>query len=403
MHNQALSGVKVVEIDETGSAAYCTKLMADMGAEVIKIEPPEGDKARKETSFLDGDKDSKLSGSFLYLNTNKKGITLDVTKPAGYNILLKILKDTDVLVINKAPSFMERNGLLYENLKKEIPRLIVTSITPFGISGAFRDFKSYDINATAMGGINIGIGEPGREPLKLPLEQTKYQAGVIGSIATMMALFGRNKTGNGEYIDISEIEVWSTIHTGTGIVSFLFSGRIRNRTGHRLLGQPYPHTILPCKDGFVALQASERHHWAKFVEMVGNPEWINDEKFQDRITLNEEYGDEADALLAPWLASRTKEEIFALCRKYRVPGSPVYTVSDVLNNEHLKQRGYFVELEHGEAGVLKYPGIPYKFLESPGHYHSPAPLLGEHDKEIFCDKLGISDDEFQQLKNNGCI
>lgn len=407
MDEKALTGVKVLEYANFIAGPYCGKLLADLGAEVIKIEQPVvGDEARQYGPFPDDLPHPERSGLFLYLNTNKLSITLNVEATTGANILKELLKESDIFIEDNPPAVMERLGLDYPNLQKVNPGIIMVSITPFGQSGPYRDYKGYAINCSALGGQSVCAGEPGREPLTPPLSLGHYQSGAAGAVAALAALFARELTGEGQQADISEAQVWATLHTGNQVSAYVMHGLKRMRWGHRTPGV-YPYTILPCQDGYVSMIAIQGYQWKRFLELIGDgevPDWYaNDPRFKDRREISLKYADEMDALLAPWLMSHTKEEIYSLCREKRIPFAPVKNIKEVVNDPHLKVREYFVEVEHPATGPLKYPGAPYKLSQTPWKVDKPAPLLGEHNEEVYCQRLGYAREELSRLHRGGVI
>ncbi len=407
MDKKALSGLKVLECADFIAGPYCGKLLADLGAEVIKVEKPDtGDDSRRHGPFPQDIPNPEKSGLFLYLNANKLGITLDVESSTGANILKELLKETDIFIEDKPPATTERLGLSYPNIRKVNPHAIMVSLTPFGQSGPYRDYKGYAINCSALGGQSVCAGEPGREPLTPPLSLGHYQSGAAGAAAAMAAIFAREATGEGQHIDVSEAQVWATLHTGNQESAFVMHGMKRMRWGHRTPGV-YPYTILPCKDGFMSMIAIQGYQWKRFLELIGDgevPGWYSNEpRFQDRREISLKYADEMDGLLAPWLTTHTKEEIHHLCLEKRIPFSPVKNIKEVVNDKHLEVREYFVEIEHPAAGKLKYPGAPCKFSETPWKMERPAPLLGEHNEEIYCHRLGYPREELVQLHRGGII
>jgi CoA:oxalate CoA-transferase len=407
MDEKALTGVKVLEYANFIAGPYCGKLLADLGAEVIKIEKPVvGDEARQYGPFPDDLPHPERSGLFLYLNTNKLSITLNVEATTGANILKELLKESDIFIEDNPPAVMERLGLDYPNLQKVNPGIIMVSITPFGQSGPYRDYKGYAINCSALGGQSVCAGEPGREPLTPPLSLGHYQGGAAGAVAALAALFARELTGKGQQADISEAQVWATLHTGNQVSAYVMHGLKRMRWGHRTPGV-YPYTILPCQDGYVSMIAIQGYQWKRFLELIGDgevPDWYaNDPRFKERREISLKYADEMDALLAPWLMSHTKEEIYSLCREKRIPFAPVKNIKEVVNDPHLKVREYFVEVEHPATGPLKYPGAPYKLSQTPWKVDKPAPLLGEHNEEVYCQRLGYPREELSKLRRGGVI
>jgi len=399
MAEHLLSGLKVVEWGAFISAPFCTKLIADLGAEVIKVEPPiVGDEARHYGPFLNDIPDGEKSGLFLYLNTNKLGITLDLAKATGRELFVKLIRNADVFVQNYPNRLVRKLKLDFNSLRRENPRLIVTSITPYGGTGPYRNWKGYDLNCGALGGVSTSLGYAEREPLTCPLFQGDYQAGLCAAIANMIALFERDRTNKGLHIDLSEAECWATFHIGVGMQAYISEGRVRMRSGYRSLHRPYPDEVLSCKDGYVCIDTPQNRQWLRFVGLMGNPKWAKDPIFEDRIQTTDEYADKADAYLSEWLMKHTKEEIFKLCQDNKVPVSPLKTIDEVVNDEHLKERNYFVEVDHPHAGKLKYPGICYKFSLMSSILQRHAPCLGEHNERVYCGKLGYSKAELIALK-----
>ncbi|MFH1486590.1 MAG: CoA transferase [Chloroflexota bacterium] len=399
-----LEGLKVIEYGSFISAPYAAKLMADMGAEVIKVEEPGiGDESRHYGPFPQDVPNPERSGLFLNLNTSKLGITLNVKNRTGRKLLEKLLKEADVFVYNYANKEMSALGLGYEELKELNPRLIVAAISPFGATGPYKDYKGHAINSCAFSGVSDEIGNPDREPLNLPLSICDYQAAMAATSAVLIALFYREKSGRGQFVDVSEADVMATIQREGVWPAYFSLGKVHKRSGFRRSGHLYPHTILPCKDGHMCLIAVEGRQYKRFIEVMGNPEWSNNPRYRDRWKISEEYAEEVDALLAPWLMSHTKKEIFDVCMENRIPFAPVRTIDEVVNDDHLKARDFFVEIDHPEAGKLKYPGLPYKFSSTPMRITQPAPLLGEHNEAIFCERLGYAREDLARMRTEGVI
>jgi len=377
-----------------------------VGAEVIKVEEPSGDEARDYGPFPHNIPHSERSGLFLYLNANKKGITLNLQTKTGKELFLRLIEKADVLVENYPPPQAEGLGLRYEALKGINPRIIVASITPYGIGGPYKGWKGYAINTAAGGGMSLTIGEPHREPLNPPLSLSHYQSGVVAATAVMSALIAREEIGEGQQIEVSEMEVWACLHTGYNVTGYVYHGRKRIRSGHRTPAA-YPYTILPCKDGYFSLIAIQGFQWKRFLELMGGgrvPDWYeNDPKFKDRFEAGRKYADELDAKVCEWLSLYTKEELFKLCRERKIPFTPVRTIKEVAECPHLRERGYFVQAGHKEAGTLTYPGPPFRLYKTPASLEKTAPLLGEHNREIYCHLLGLKEEELSQLRRAGVI
>lgn len=394
-----LEGITVVEWGEFISAPFCGKLLAGMGAEVVKVERPVlGDRARQYGPFPDDVPNHEASGLFLSLNLGKRSVTLNAESATGRDLLRRLLERADVLVTNHAPGYIEGLALDYERLREVNPRLVVTTITPFGWTGPYRDYPGYDITVMALGGILFSVGEPGRAPLAPPCFQSDYQAGLAGASATVTALLAREATGRGQHADIAAYEPFSTYHSGATATTFVYEGVTGHRAGRRR-ADLYPYTLLPCKDGLLCLIARDGRQWKRFlVDVMQREDIANDPRYRDRRVVAEQYPEEMDALLEPWLRQHTREEVFALCRQHRVPFAPVRRVDEVLADPHLAERGYFTEVEHPVAGRLPYPGAPFQLSEAPWEVRGPAPALGEANEEIWCQRLGHSREEMVRLR-----
>jgi len=404
MADKALAGVKVLEWANCISGPYCTKVMADLGAEVIKIEEPGfGDEARRYGPFPNDIPHPEKSGLFLALNTNKLGVTLNVKTPTGRQILEKLLTQADIFVENYPPKVIRDLGLDYDHLKEINSKIVMTSITPFGQTGPYRDFKAYEINCSAAGGVSVGIGQPDREPLVMPASQGAYLAGISAAVGTLFALFAREAIGEGQLVDVSEVEVWTNVVTGLAVITYIYRGVTGIRQGRRTGYAYFPSGTYPCKDGYMCLTAPQQAQWERFLELMGKPEWAKNPRYTSRRRMNEEIADECDNLIMPWLMERTKEEIFSLCRKNRIPFAPLRAINELFEDPQFRARDFFVEVDHKETGTLKYPGAPFKLSKTPWAIERAAPLLGEHNEDIFVKRLGYSKEELATLRRAGVI
>jgi crotonobetainyl-CoA:carnitine CoA-transferase CaiB-like acyl-CoA transferase len=398
----AFEGLNVIEVGPSAGAAYCGKLLAMFGAEVIKIEPPGGDAAREHGPFPNDIPHLERSGLFLVLNSGKKSITLRPQTPAGREVLDSLLCRADVVLGGGMPADLEALSLSPTRLEERFPSLVSVFITPFGMTGPYREWRGTDLTTAAISGVTRRIGSPGREPLNLPGAQTGYQAGVAAACGVLSALLERDHSGRGQWIDVAEAEVWATVHAGFAVTRFLLAGHLEHRSGHRFVNQPYPHTVLRSKDGYVALQCAESRQWQRLLELLGDPQWGRDPGYQDRLRNNREHADELDAHLEQWLAEHTRAEVFDLCRERDIPCGPVRNTTEVLEDPHLGARGFFVEVDHPEAGVLRHPGPPFQLSESPAEVRR-APLCGEHNEEIYCGRLGLAREVLPDLRRAGVI
>ena len=393
-----LQGLRVVELGESISAPYCAKLLADMGAEVVKIERPgAGDQSREYGPFLNDQPHHERSGMFLYLNTNKRGVTLDLETPTGQEILGGMLGKSEVFVHNLHPTEMDRLGVNYDNLRVHNGQLVMASITPFGLTGPYRDYKAYDINLAAAGGICEGLGSAGREPLTFGTPEVGYFAGMAAASSIVIALLA----GGGQHIDIAEVESMAGIYNGPEALMAVYQWRITRRTGHHALDFPYPNCILRCKDGYTFVGSPEGRQWRKLLEIMGDPEWAKDPRFRNRTVMNNEHADEVDGYVEEWLMQHTKAELLALALEHRVPLAPVRGFDEVRNDESLKDQ--FVAVDRPDTGPISFPGPPYKLPGPEPGSPLPAPLLGQHNPDIYCDELGYTKEELVKLYQTGII
>ncbi len=403
MPEQALSGLKVIEFGDLVSAPYCGKLMADMGAEVIKIEKPRiGDEARRRKPFAGEKPGVERSGLFAYLNTNKFGITLDPKAERGKIVFEKLVREADILVENQTPKEMSAMGLDYTSLEKINSRLIMTSITPFGQTGPYRDYKATELNLYHGGGFgmmtSVSRDEDVPTPTKAGGRQALFGAGLSAAVAGMCGIFARENMGQGQQIDISVQECLAG-QLEAGIEHWTFTA---NEMGGETAPILMPIMPLPCKNGYVHLMCVEDHEYDNFVKVMGNPEWADNELFENRFT-RAEYFDALSIFLTEWAEQYTKEEIFQMGQDGSVPVAPACTPEEVVNSEHLNARAYFVDIDHPEIGQARYPGAPYRFSETEWRITRRAPLLGEHNHEILCDRLGYSGQDLEAWQAEGVI
>ena len=393
-----LQGLRVVELGESLSAPYCSKLLADMGAEVVKIERPGvGDQAREYGPFLNDQPHHERSGLFLYLNANKQGVTLDLQTPTGREILRGLLANSQVFVHNLHPTEMDRLGVDYETLRAHNEQLVMASITPFGLTGPYRNYKAYDINLAAAGGICEGLGSPDREPLTFGTPEVGYFAAMAAASSIVIALL----TGGGQHIDIAEVESMAGIYNGPEALMAVYQWRMTRRTGHHALDFPYPNCILRCKDGYIFVGSPEGRQWRTLLEVMGGPEWAKEERFRNRTRMNNEYADEVDGYMEEWLLQHTKSELLELALEHRIPLAPVRDFGEVRNDESLSDQ--FVAIDRPDTGPVSFSGPPYRLSGQHPVPPNPAPLLGQHNAEVYCDRLGYTTEELVKLYQTGII
>jgi len=297
---------------------------------------------------------------------------------------------------------MAAQGRDYQRLSRINPRLIMTSISPFGQIGPYAKWKAYSLNVSHGGAVAKGIGSPGREPLAPPGQQSHFFGACNAAAATMVALWERESSGIGQYLDISEMDCLATLFNGVWHSKYLYGHEEIIRLGNRTNLPIYPWTVLRCKDGFISAHALEEAQWQRLVELMGNPEWAQDPRF-DKGIKRSQHADELDARIESWFASRTKAEIFRICQERKIPFSPIQDIREVVESPHLREREYFVKMHHPEAGEVTCPGPPYKLSETPWALRGEAPLLGQHNEEVFCSLLGRSKEGLAKLREEGVI
>ena len=399
----ALAGLKIIEIGTMVSAPYAAKLLADMGAEVIKVETPHaGDPARSRGPFPGGQAHPDKSGLFLYLNANKHGVTLDIGQADGMELLEALAAQADVLIHNIPPPEMDRLGVSFERFADRNPRLVMTSIAPFGLTGPHRNWRAEELTVWSSGGVCVlngaGSNHPEMPPLKTFGSQAGFQAGAHAAVATMGAVLARRRGAQGQHVEVSEQEC--LVSQNEMVFEYWpYMGVIATRLGRKPL---QPLEAMQCKDGWIYVCCVEEHQWRNFVALMGSPDWANEEIFSDRLKRAENW-EALEIFLREWVGEQTVLDLYQKAQDKRVPFAPVSTMGDLLNSEHLKARGFFVELTHPMAGTYKYPGAPLKYGATPWRIRMPAPALGQHDAEIFGARLGLQARRLDELKAKGVI
>lgn len=386
MSDCALSGVRVVDISQGIAGPYATKLMADAGATVVKVEPPEGDYSRRLGPFPGDARDPERSGLYLHLNTSKRSVTLDIASDEGRGVLRRLLAGADVFVAGERTLKLQELGLAYDDLKGEFPELVVAQVSPFGATGPYAEYDGNSITAMAMSTIMYNTGEPEREPLVTGGEPGEYIAGVQLWIGILAALENRARNGGGDHVDVSMADAVASADEYNAAM-YGFQGAVRRRYYSRhIFG--YPNDILPCADGYVVvvpgaggfptpLNADSVSPMALLME---NPELDKDPLFQQMGERMARWRD-FDALVEPYMSTHTAAEIVSLAQALRMPFAYVPDAADLLADEHLAERAFFTTIEHPAAGKVTLPGAPFKMSETPLDA-SPAPLLGEANGEI---------------------
>ncbi|HPQ43620.1 MAG TPA: CoA transferase [Syntrophales bacterium] len=396
--NKALEGIKVLDLSRFFTGPTCTMMMAELGAEIIKVEIPDGGDAMRHLWPLTEGGESYVG---VILNRGKKSVTLNLKNEEGREILKKLVKEVDVLIENFATGVMDRLGLSYEDLQKINPSLIYTSITGFGHTGPDSKRVAYDMLAQARGGIMSVTGFKDGPPIKPGPAVADYLGGVHALIAILAALRYRDATGKGQAIDLSLLEaIWmltSMEHCG---YYFLY-GKAYERRGNEALANA-PSGCYPTNDGWVVMNIPTDAEWARLCQAMHREDLITDPMYST-ISLRVENRDEVNERVSEWTRGLSMKEVEDELIKARVACSQVPTFDQVPNDPQLLSRDMVVEIEQKLSGKMKVPGSVFKMSETPGNGSMPAPFVGEHNHEIYSKLLGCSEKEVDELKAKGVI
>ena len=392
----ALSGLRVLDLTRVLAGPFCTMMLADMGAEVIKIEQPgKGDDTRHFAPFQNGE-----SAYYMNLNRGKKGVTLNL-KGEGREIFLELVKTADVVVENYRPGTMEKLGLGYDTLKEVNPRLVYAAVSGFGDTGPYRLRPGYDIIAQAMGGLMSTTGWPGGEPTRSGTAMADVLAGLSVTIGLLAALRYRDQAGVGQKVDVALVDsVVASLEIITQI--YLTDGRVPERIGNRY-ESCYPYDSFAARDGSVVIAAANDKLWRLVCRTIEQPAMADDELFDTNAKRVQRHA-AIKPLIEQWTRTREIDEIVEKMLAAGVPASPINTVDRLVTDPHIAgAREMFVDVEHPKAGKTKLTGAHIKLSATPARVHAAAPLLGEHNEAVFGGLLGLAADNLARLRSEGVI
>lgn len=390
---KALEDIRILDLTRVIAGPFATTLLADLGADVIKVElPGRGDDGRYGFPTVDG-----IPVAFLALNRNKKGITLDIRKPEGGELLRRLVAQVDVVVENFAAGTMDRWGHGYEQLRAVNPRLIYASLTGFGQTGPYAQRTSYDIIAQAVGGLMAMTGFPDGPPTRGGGSLGDFIGGTFLALAILGAIHYRERTGKGQMVDVSNMDAilsmldnWPTIYAMTG--------KLPRRCGNR---HPFvaPYDCYRARDGEVVIGVGNSALFRTLMKAIGKEELGRDPRYKSPPARLERH-DEVNQIVADWVKDRTVEEVMRILgpEGANVPCAPVMTVDRLLSDPHVRARQMLVEVPHSRLGKVPVTGVPYKLRESPGTIERLGPDLGEHNTDIYRGMLGLSDEEIERLR-----
>lgn len=390
-----LSGLKALDLSSS-MGAFCGKLLRDLGMEVVKVEPPEGDQLRTEPPFA-GKVSRETSLRFAYLNGGKKGVTLDLTKPTGRNLFLDLVQTADVVLETFQPGTLERLQLSYDALKERQPKLILASLSGFGQSGPYKDYLAPDIVAAAMGGLLYISGDSSLPPCMPPETQSYYYASLFTAFGIMLALWRRETKGFGAHIDAS-IQASLALHEH---VAFTYSleKRLIKRAGsqHQHVA---PANLFPCRDGYISIFINQTH-WPIFLKVWENhPPELDDPRWKGN-SERRAHADWINALVTSFTERWNKDELSHLLQKSGIPALPVNKPAQFIADPHIQEREFFGPVEHPVLGSHMQPGAPLK-IDGQRQPPGPAPLLGQHNQEVY-GELGLDRHALAVLAADGVI
>jgi crotonobetainyl-CoA:carnitine CoA-transferase CaiB-like acyl-CoA transferase len=398
-----LAGVRVIGLEQYMSAPYCTLLLADAGAEVIKIErPDQGDPRRTIPPYAEDEQGRRVAGGFLSYNRNKKSMELDLREEAGRKIYRDLAEVSDVVVENLRPGAVEKLGLGYEHLKKINPRLIYAAISGFGRleghTGPYAQRPAFDIVAEAMSGVMNLVGFADKPPTWTIHGMADIYTGMVTAYGIMLALFNREHTGEGQFVDSAMLDNMLALNERM-VMLYSFTGESPARGQMKY---SYPRGAFQCQDGYLALNVPDDRQWARLCRAIGRDDLIEDPRTVDG-TVRATNAEFIRSIIEDWLADKTRSQAVVLLEDQGVPSGPVYTAEDVFNDPHFAARQMLVSIDDPIAGPRKYARTPVRLSSTPDIPTRPAPQLGEHTQAILRDLLEYDETEIEQLRDNGVI
>jgi crotonobetainyl-CoA:carnitine CoA-transferase CaiB-like acyl-CoA transferase len=394
----SLDDVKVLDLSQGLAGPLCAKILADFGADVVKVEPPQGDAARAMEPFFGAEPHPEKSLVFLLANLNKRGIRLNLEDPQGRDLLRRLALGTDIIVESFKPGYLASLGLDYATLAQENSRLIMVSLTPFGQTGPYRDFEGEEIVTYATSGIMSISGMANREPLKHGGMQAQYEGALNGALGALLALHARDEFGEGQQVDISLQDVIaSTLIVHQPLYSWAGGVQGRRAPG----GSNYGH-VQPCKDGYFIWQTGGGAEWSDILDFFGS-EGLREERFTT-VAGRTVHGEDMDRLVVEATKDRTMEELFRTAsEKYHMLFGVVQRPEDLARCPHLEARRFFQEIDHPVIGHIRVPFRLWSMSDGDATYHCPAPLLGQHNAEILGERLGLDSQRLAALAAGGVI
>jgi CoA:oxalate CoA-transferase len=392
-----LEELRVLDLSDGVAGAYCGKLFADYGADVIKVELPSGDPTRRQGPFPRGWPHREAGALWLYLGTNKRSVTLDIAQPTGQRLLRRLVEDANVVVESFPAGYLDSLGLGFQALRSIKRRIVLVSVTPYGQGGPKADWRATNLTSFASGGQMSLTGEPDREPLVNAGYQAEYQAGLQAFAAAAVAAHQADATEVPQHVDISAQECMASA-LELYLPWWACLKRDISRRGGNVLSSTLG--VYSTADGYIGLHIMARN-WPWFARAMGREDLIDDPRFRDNHS-RLQHSDELKAIISAWAAGQKAKEVYRRAGAARVPIAFVHALGDLLESEHLRAREYFQEVEHPLAGRRTYPGPPFRMGEVEWRA-GRAPLLGEHNREVYCGELGLGAGDLARLRAAGVV
>lgn len=398
-----LTGIRVIGLEQYMSAPYCTMLLADAGAEVIKIERPgRGDPRRSIPPFITDEQGQRVAGGFIGYNRNKKSLALNLRAEAGKKILRDLVKESDVVVENLRPGAMDKLQLGYNHLKEINPRLVYAAISGFGrmegYTSSYTQRPAFDIVAEAMSGVMNLVGFADKPPCWTIYGMADVNTGMVTAYGVMLALFMRGQTGEGQFVDSAMLDNMLALNERM-VTLYSFTGESPSRGRMKHL---YPRGAFECQDGYLALNVPDDIQWGRLCQVIERED-LKDDPRTENGTARADNADFIRKTIEDWLADKTRTQAVALMEEHGVPSGPVYTAENVFNDSHFAARNMLVTVPDPVAGPRKYARSPLHLSSAPDIPVEPAPRLGEHTQTILKDLLGYGDNEIEQFEDQGVI
>ncbi len=389
--SSVLHNIRILDFTWVLAGPYATRIMADFGAEVIKIQP-----------LVPEEEDTFSRGYYNTWNRNKLGVTLNLSKPQGVALAKKLVAISDAVVENFTPRVMANWGLDYDSLKKVKPDLIMLSMSTMGGSGPWRHYAGFGPTVQAFSGITYLTSYPSKPPLGLGSSYADHIAGLLACLALLGALEYRQRTGEGQYIDVSQVEAMSSL-LGDAILDYTVNGKEAEPVGNSS-AEAAPHGVYRCRgdDRWCAIAVFTDGEWQGFKLALGNPPWAEGRRFAS-LAARLKNSEQLNRLVEGGTKEHTAEEAMALLQERGVAAGVVQDASDLAQDPQLKQRGFFIELDHPELGKTISDAVPIKLSDTPARYTRAAPVLGQDNDYIYGELLGMSEDELAELRQQGII